>query len=172
LREGKKNTTRAVLGKREDDFGYGDAMEKFKMDSFKFDMPAFKFDMPPMQHFDFKFDGNAPDLKIYKDFAPFQGMHPFGEMGGPKLGVTLKETESGNGLEISSVAENSVAEKAGLQKGDIVTKAAGKDVNNIGEMVEIIAANRENSFDINYLRNGKPGKAAIKFDKKTKEISL
>ncbi|MCG8510463.1 MAG: ChaN family lipoprotein, partial [Rhodospirillales bacterium] len=55
---------------------------------------------------------------------------------GPKLGVLLSETR--NGVRIDGVVEGSVAEQAGMLKGDLVRKAAGREIAKPGDFASII----------------------------------
>jgi serine protease Do len=167
-RAGKLQTTKAVLGKRLD---LGNVAWPNEKDSFKFEhiMPMEPFEMP-MQNFNFKMDGNFPDVQIFKNGElPFD-MH-YNHMG-LKLGVALMETETDKGLEITNVEEGSVANKAGLQKGDIITKIGNETVKTVADVKNIIKENSKNPFAIYYLRNGKEQKVEVVFPKKLKEINL
>jgi len=82
------------------------------------------------------------------------------------LGVTLSQTkkveeedgvkqESNSGVTILSVFEDSAAEKAGLQKGDIIAKINGTEVGDVGEAVEMIGKYMPgDSVKIGILRDG------------------
>jgi len=54
----------------------------------------------------------------------------------PKLGVYLEEDESK--VSIAKLVEDSVAEKIGLQKGDIFVKAAGKKITRMIQVISIV----------------------------------
>jgi serine protease Do len=165
-RNGKEQSTKAILGERKDMTMFA-PLEGMPGD---FNMPQV-FEMPNMPNFDFKFDGDMPDVQVFKN-GDWKNGNGFSANNGPKLGVSLKETESGNGLEVINVTEGSVAAKAGLQKGDVVTKVAGNDVNDIKDVKKLIGENKDKSFDINYLRNGKAEKVTVKFPKKLKEADM
>ena len=55
---------------------------------------------------------------------------------GPRLGVLISETDGG--VRIDGVVEGSVAATAGLEKGDVVTHAAGRAVAKPGELAAAI----------------------------------
>ncbi len=161
IRNGNQKNVKAILGER-------------KMEAFSFNGNGdFKGDMqmpgmPPLHNFDFKMDGNFDDMDL-------QGMplaKSFMFKNTPKLGASLIETEDDKGLEIASVEENSIAAKAGLQKGDIVTKVGDALVKNIGDIKTAINDNKNKTFAIVYIRNGKEMKTEVKFPKKLKTINL
>ncbi|MEG3618636.1 ChaN family lipoprotein [Magnetovibrio sp. PR-2] len=54
----------------------------------------------------------------------------------PKLGVMIEGSD--DGVLIGDVVEGSIAQKHGLQKGDVIVKAAGTPVKKVGDLVEII----------------------------------
>ncbi len=56
----------------------------------------------------------------------------------PLLGVRIDTAEDGSGVLIDQVIEESVAEDAGLEIGDIIVKAAGERVMETGELVTVI----------------------------------
>jgi membrane-associated protease RseP (regulator of RpoE activity) len=56
----------------------------------------------------------------------------------PLLGVRIDASKDGNGVLVEQVIEESVAEDAGLEDGDIITKAAGIQVKDTGALVSII----------------------------------
>jgi uncharacterized iron-regulated protein len=64
--------------------------------------------------------------------------HPGGKPRGPRLGVLLSETEAG--VRIDGVVEKSVAEQAGIRKGDIVRQAAGREIAKSIDLAKIIRA--------------------------------
>jgi serine protease Do len=171
-REGKEKKAKAILGQRNDMEEFGMFEEKLMpMEGFGNNLQEIPFETPGIPNFDFKMDGSMPDIHLFKDGQWQNGQHLFGN-NGPKLGVSLKETESGNGLEVTNVQENSIAAKAGLQKGDIVTKVAGTDVNDIQDIRKLVQENKEKSFEVNYLRNGKAGKVTVQFPKQLKETDM
>jgi serine protease Do len=165
LRDGKTKTTKATLeGRKNEDAIMQDIIGRSNEGIGKI-MPMDSMHFPDIKNFDFKFD-EMPNVRIYRngDWKNF-GLTP-------KLGLSLKETESGNGLEVITVEENSVAAKAGMQKGDIVTSVANTTTNDIKDVKKAVQENKDKAFDINYLRNGKAGKAEIKFPKKLKEVDM
>lgn len=76
-----------------------------------------------------------------------------------ELGVSLREVrteENGKQVEIVGIFEAGAAEKAGLQKGDIITAIDDKKVKNLSQLMHLIKANEPGeSIAIQYLRDGK-----------------
>lgn len=70
------------------------------------------------------------------------------------LGVSTEKTEGG--VKITDVTKDSPAEKAGLQKGDIIYKIEDNNVSTAQELSKIVRAMKEgDKIKIYYLRNGK-----------------
>ncbi|WP_457642615.1 ChaN family lipoprotein [Persephonella sp.] len=77
-----------------------------------------------------------------------------------KLGVYVEET--GNGLKVEEVSKDSVAEKAGIKKGDIIVGFNGRPIKDLVDLkVELFFAQGENSITV--LRNGKKVKLLVDF---------
>jgi serine protease Do len=90
-----------------------------------------------------------------------------------KLGVKIQDTEEGNGVKVIDVAENSVAEKAGVLKDDIVTEISGQKINNTDDIRALLGEDeKRESFKIKVLRNGKALEFDVKPPKKLKTMSL
>lgn len=76
------------------------------------------------------------------------------------LGVQM-ESEKGSdevtdGVEIEEVIENSAAEEAGLEKGDILKKVNGKDIKKMGDVISALDDTKAgDKVEVVYKRNGK-----------------
>jgi serine protease Do len=176
-RNGKEQKTTATLGKREMNHGafempmispFGDQDHLLEgsplaqispMENFNFNGDLSE------ENFNFDFKGDMPEMQFFGEGA-------YNNTPTPKLGLSLKETETGKGLEITDIEENSAAAKAGFQKGDIVTHVAGESINNVQDIKKAVQNNKAKPFEIKFLRNGKEQKADIKFPKKLKEVAL
>ncbi len=88
----------------------------------------FSFDFEPFKFFGDEDFGNSPFLQ------------PFGSptSKGPKLGVQIQSLESQKGVVVSEVVPGSVAERAGLQTGDIILMANDQSIDEPANLVEII----------------------------------
>jgi len=74
----------------------------------------------------------------------------------PFLGVTTEKTTEG--AKIIEVVKASAAEKAGLKKGDIITKVGDKKIEDGESLSEVIASKKPTDVvNVFYLRNGKSG---------------
>jgi putative serine protease PepD len=72
----------------------------------------------------------------------------------PYLGVSLGSTDDG-GAVISSVTASGPAAQAGLQQGDVVTRANGKTIKDSDDLVAVIQAGKVgDKIEITYTRNG------------------
>lgn len=81
--------------------------------------------------------------------------------GGPLLGVVTDENEKGAIVE--EVQKETAAEKAGLQKGDIITKVGDQKITSPNSLSEAIRSKKPNDeVDITYLRDGKEKKIKAK----------
>ncbi len=73
------------------------------------------------------------------------------------LGVVTGKADEG--AKINSVSKESAAEKAGLQKDDVITKVGSKKVESPDDLVNAISDYKPNDkVDITYKRNGKENK--------------
>jgi regulator of sigma E protease len=82
---------------------------------------------------------------------------------------------AGNGLMVHSAVENSPAEEAGIQRGDIILKVAGQPVHNWGDMQDIVNSVEEGA-EITLLlqRNGQEVQTTVKpkFDPKSQQLKI
>ena len=70
------------------------------------------------------------------------------------------------GVAIYKVENNSPAKEAGLQKGDIITKLAGKSTKSLAEFrFELYKHSPGDEIEVTYYRNGKEQKTKIKLGK-------
>ncbi|MEV4538003.1 trypsin-like peptidase domain-containing protein [Asanoa sp. NPDC049518] len=78
------------------------------------------------------------------------------------LGVSVTETEQGNGALVSAVSANSAAAKAGLQQGDIVTNFGGQAINTSDELVAAVQSHKVgDQVQLTYTRNGSENTATV-----------
>lgn len=143
LREGKEQKATVTLGKRKG---------LLMADAFS----APHFEMPNMELFD---NGNFGRVYSYS--------------GRPRLGVKAQDTEEGKGVKVIGIDEKSIAEKAGLKEGDIITEFDGKAVNDTDALAKAARDSREkSSVIVKYNRDGKTQTVELKTPKKLKTTSL
>ncbi|MEW2375341.1 trypsin-like peptidase domain-containing protein [Micromonospora sp. NPDC047812] len=79
----------------------------------------------------------------------------------PSLGVSVTAAEGGGAL-VASVAPGSAAEKAGLQRGDVITRFGDKAVNDSDDLVGAVQAGKVGDrVEVTYKRNGTESRATV-----------
>ena len=150
LRDGKEQKVSVPLGKTSYDGVYSYTMPKIAP------VPEMNFD----HDMNFNFDNGA--------FA--QG---FGYAGRGRIGIKAQDTEDGKGVKVLDVNDESLAEKAGIKEGDIITEFNGKPVNSADDLAQAARDSRDkNSITVKYNRDGKAQTAEIKIPKKLKTTNL
>jgi serine protease Do len=88
------------------------------------------------------------------------------------LGVLSGKAE--NGVKINEITKESAAEKAGLQKGDVITKVGSKKIEDADDLVDAISEYKPNDkVDITYLRGSKENTTtATLLENKTRAYSF
>lgn len=91
----------------------------------------------------------------------------------PKLGLTIQDTENGDGVKVIKVDEESTAFKGGARPDDMIIEIDGKAVKNTDQAREALSiANKKNTYDIKVMRNGSPVTIKINIPKKLKTVDL
>jgi len=92
---------------------------------------------------------------------------------GPKLGVSVQDTEDGKGVNVIEVDEDGNAAKAGIREDDIITEVDGKAVNSTDEIAKLIKESKEKtSVKVKFLRGGKAETVEVKIPRKLKTTDL
>jgi len=79
-----------------------------------------------------------------------------------------KDIELTQGVYVAQVNEDSAADKAGIEQGDVITEVDGKSVKSSPELQELIAQKRPgDEVEVTYLRNGKEKIANVTLKSKT-----
>ena len=105
-----------------------------------------------------------PDLRPEGGRPGGGSLSPFDDFGaparplGPRLGVHVSESDEG-GLDVSAVESGSLADKLGIQKGDLIVEVNGLD---IGSAFDVAAA---------LLRGGATAKVVVRRDGEEKTLS-
>jgi serine protease Do len=131
------------------------------------------FSYTPGQNFDvdLDFEHLVPKIQTYPRMIPGQSWSWSG--GGPKLGVSVQDTEDGNGVSVIEVDEDGNAAKAGIKEDDIITEVDGKAVKSADEVARLIQGNKEKgSVKVKLLRKGKTETVDIKIPRKLKTADL
>lgn len=91
----------------------------------------------------------------------------------PRLGVKAQDTEEGKGVKVIGIDDESIAEKAGLKEGDVITEFDGKSINDTDDLSKAARESREkSSVTVKYSRDGKAQTAELKTPKKLKTTNL
>jgi serine protease Do len=150
LRDGKEQKVVVPLGKTSYNGTYSYSMPKIPP------VPPMNFD----HDMNFNFDNG--------EFA--QG---FSYSGRGRIGIKAQDTEDGKGVKVLDVNDESLAEKAGIKEGDIITEFNGKPVNSADDLAAAARDSRDkNSITVKYNRDGKAQTAEIKIPKKLKTTNL
>ncbi|MEO7310052.1 MAG: PDZ domain-containing protein [Chitinophagaceae bacterium] len=91
----------------------------------------------------------------------------------PKYGFSIADNEDGDGVKITSVKDESVAAKAGLKEGDLVTEVNGSVIKNTDELKkQLVEMKDKNEVSMKVLRNGSSQTISVKVPKKIKTADL
>jgi len=92
---------------------------------------------------------------------------------GPKLGLTVQDTDDGKGVKVIDVDDEGTAEKAGIKEDDVITSVDGKAVNSADEVAKIIKESKDKpSVMVKLTRAGKTQNIEVKIPRKLKTADL
>jgi len=157
LRDGKQQQATAVLARSKNvNFKYkyiGPGQEDMHMN---LDGPD-NFNLEGPDNFKFQ---NAPHTFFFNTEEP-------------RIGIRAQDTESGTGVKVLEVDDESPADKAGLKEGDIITQFDGKEVNSVSSLAGLArAAKTKPSLKVKFTRAGKSQEAVIKIPRKLNSANL
>ena len=90
-----------------------------------------------------------------------------------KIGLKIQDLEEGIGVKVIAIEKESAAEKAGLQKGDILVSIGGIKVGNTDEARQQLRPTpAKNGYTIKAKRGGKEMNFEVKYPKKINTIDL
>ena len=170
IRSGKTNTLVASLAKNKNTMQY-----------YNFSSPegpgAPSFDMSPRQYFDPNTRKLQPSPRGFSFAIPnFPGMEDMriaGIENKPKLGISIEDLENGEGVNITSVNENSPAAKSGLKENDIIIQVNDQKIKDVDALKPIIKEAKEgSSFTFQVKRNKELKTIVVKLPKKLKTADL
>lgn len=122
---------------------------------------------PKMDLGDMNFNYTMPKMAM-----PRSGM-AWSTGGGPKLGLSVQDTDDGKGVKVLDVDDESNAQKAGIKEDDIITEVDGKAVNSADEVAKIIKDSKDkNSVMLKLTRSGKTQNIEVKIPRKLKTADL
>ncbi len=129
------------------------------------------FSFSPNQNFDLDIEHLIPKIQGSPRFAPGQTWSWSG--GGPKLGISVQDTEDGKGVNVIEVDEDGNAAKAGIKEDDVITEVDGKPVNSTDQIARLMRDNKEkSSVKVKLQRKGKTETVDVKIPRKLKTADL
>lgn len=90
----------------------------------------------------------------------------------PKIGVSVEERMDGNGVETINVTAGSVADKAGLRKGDVITQLGDTKIDSPQTLQEAIRRQQGTDVTLRYQRAGKAATMKIAIPKNLKKMDM
>lgn len=92
---------------------------------------------------------------------------------GPKLGISVQDTEDGKGVNVLNVDDEGNGAKAGIKEDDVITEVDGKAVNSADQIAKVVRESKDKtSVKVKLLRKGKPLTLDVKMPKKLKTTDL
>lgn len=92
---------------------------------------------------------------------------------GPKMGLSVQDTDDGKGVKVIEVEEEGNAAKAGIKEGDLISEFDGKAVNSTDEIVKVMKESKDKvSVKVKLERNGKTQQIDVKMPRKLKTADL
>jgi serine protease Do len=170
IRNGKANTLVASLAKNKNTMQY-----------YNFSSPEGQggpsFDMSPRKYFDPNTRKLQPSPRGFSfaipNFPGMEGMTIPGFENKPKLGISIEDTESGDGVKITNVSENSPAAKSGLLENDIIVQVNDQKIKEVDGLKPIMKDAKEGtSFTFQVKRNKELKTILVKLPKKLKTADL
>ena len=114
-------------------------------------------------------NGSSIDGNFNMPMEDFDMMIDDKKMNKALLGVTTEKNEKG--AVITGVSKESAAEKAGLQKGDIITKINEDKIENSDDLIQAIGKNKpQDKVVVTYIRDGKTKNAEAILGKNNMQI--
>lgn len=129
---------------------------------------GFKMDLGDMN-----FQEMIPRLEEFRAMPPMGGQNWSWSGGGPKLGLSVQDTDDGKGVKVVEVDEESNAGKAGLKEDDIITQVDDKAVNGVDEITRLLKDKKEQlTVRFQVTRGGKAQTIEVKMPRKIKTADL
>jgi serine protease Do len=97
----------------------------------------------------------------------------FSQMGRPRLGMSIQETEDGKGVKVLEVESDGNAAKAGLKKDDVILSIDDKEIKGTDDLTRAIRSTRDKfSYNLKIQRDGKTQNLEVKLPRKLKTADL
>lgn len=168
LRDKKESTATVTLDERKQpEFGFRGGRDDDN------DGPENFFRMMPPNGggFDFRGDDGDGERRGPRNFS-------WGDRGDRrendvKLGLSVQDTEDGNGAVVLSVAPGSAADKAGFKPKDIITSLAGTSISSTRDVTNAYRENKDKgTVSVQVKRDGKSQTLQVKIPKRLHKADL
>lgn len=165
LRDKKESTVTVTLDERKQpEFGFGRGRDDN-------DGPEDFFRMMPPNggRFDFRGDdGGDEERRGPRNFSWDDRRE-----NDVKLGLSVQDTEDGNGAVVLAVAPGSAAEKAGFKPKDVITSLAGTSISSTRDVTNAYRENKnKGTVDVQVKRDGKSQTLQVKVPKRLHKADL
>jgi serine protease Do len=134
------------------------------------------FDAYPKQYLDpntRKYQQSPRGFNFIPNFPGMEGMTIPGFENKPKLGISIEDTETADGVKITNVSENSPAAKSGLLENDIIVQVNDQKIKEVDALKPIIKDAKEGTnFTFQVKRNKELKTIIVKLPKKLKTANL
>lgn len=92
---------------------------------------------------------------------------------GPRLGLSVQDTDDGKGVKVLDLDDDGTAGKAGVKENDVITHVDDKAVNSADEISKMIREKKDQpSIRLQVLRAGKSQNIEVKIPRKIKTVDL
>ena len=116
---------------------------------------------------------NIPRVNISPNMNRSFGQNWNWSGNGPKLGLSVQDTDDGKGVKVIDVDEESNAAKAGIKEDDVIQEVDGKAVNSTDDMVKMIRESKEKiSVMMKVVQGGKSKNIEVKMPRRIKTADL
>ena len=120
-----------------------------------------------------KYQQSPRGFNFIPNFPGMEGMTIPGFENKPKLGISIEDTETADGVKITNVSENSPAAKSGLLENDIIVQVNDQKIKEVDGLKPIIKDAKEGtSFTFQVKRNKELKTIIVKLPKKLKTANL
>ena len=192
-RDGSRQTIRAELGEHEGwvgafAFGDGDFNFNFDSDDFKEQMrraQELAFDAEALEEHMEQLQESLGDMDINFKMAPnmqfnFNDSGSFNfNFGKPRLGVELVGVtgelrehlgaNSDEGVLVGRVLEDTPAEDAGVEVGDLIVAVGGETIDSQGDLIRLLRERDGETFNVDVIRDGRPQSLTVSLPERENE---
>jgi serine protease Do len=121
----------------------------------------------------FNFDFKMDDFKMPAMPKGFKSPAFAWSGNGPKLGLSVQDTDDGKGVKVIDVDDESNAAKAGIKEDDIITQVDDKAINGVDEIAKLLREKKDSpAVRLQLTRNGKVQTIEVKMPRKIKTADL